>query len=303
MVTQPAYDTDFAVTVAQIMRTQLSTYSQTQDRLFGAVNIIPLTYGNTSIYRPIADPDQKVIASRTFQGAPTDLAEKIVQHLDLVNLSDRLSIPRVDFAGDAANAAQHISAHSSILMDGLEKLFIEGLSTTVLSYGVYDYPSGTTGTVNRPEVAHEDATDGDWSTTANIRSDLIKCIIGLTTKKFYGPYLMLAPSAVRPMFSDVLANTSVSTSTWIKNNFGLDIAYSPFVHEAATSDDFNVIIIDRSKVHMGMTQILMDSFYNEDKHAFTYDWEVYASPLFDPLFDNTEYLKGVARMDARDWAD
>lgn len=303
MVTQPAYDTDFAVTVAQIMRTQLSTYSESQDRLFSKVNILPLTYGKTSIYRPVSDPDQKVIASRTFQASPTDLAEKLVQHLDLVNLSDRLSIPRVDFAGDAANAAQHVSAHSSLLMDGLEKTFIEGLNTTVLSYGVADYPGGTAGTINRCEIAYTDTTDGDWSTTANIRSDLIKSGVGLTLKKFYGQHLMLAPSAVRPMFSEVLANTSVSTSTWIKHNFGLDIAYSPFVHEAATKDVFNVYIIDRSKVHMGMTQILMDSFYNEDKHAFTYDWEVYCSPLFDPLFDGTEYLKGVAQMLARDWND
>lgn len=303
MVTQPAYDTDFAVTVSQIMRTQLSTYSQTQDRLFSKVNIIPLTYGKTGIYRPIADPDQVVQIGRTFQGSPTDLAEKVVQHLDFVNISDRLSIPRVDFAGDAANAAQHISAHSSILMDGLEKLFIEGVSTTALAYGVYDFPSGTTGTINRPEIAYNDTTDGDWSTTSNIRSDLIKSSVGLTLKKFYGNYLMLAPSAVRPMLTEVLANTSVSTSTWIKDNFGLPIAYSPFVHEAATKDDFNVIIIDRTKVHMGMTSILMDSFYNDDKHAFTYDWEVYCVPLFDPLFDGTEYLKGIARMDARDWND
>ena len=303
MVTQPAYDSDFSVTVAEIMRTQLSTYSASQDRLFGKVSIQPLNYGKTNIYRPVADPDQSVTISRTFQGSPTDQAEKLVQHLDLANISDRLSIPRVDFAGDAANAALHVAAHSSILMDGLEKLFIEGASTTVLSYGVYDFPDGTSGTVNRPEIAYNDTTDGDWSTTSNIRSDLIKCITGLTLKKFYGPYLMLAPSACRPMFAEVLANTAVSTSTWIKNNFGLDIAYSPFVHEAATKDDFNIVIIDKSKVHMGMTNILMDSFYNEDKHAYTYDWEVYCSPLFDPLYDGTEYLKGVARMDARDWND
>lgn len=296
-------DTDYAITVSQIMRTQLSTYSQTQDRLFGKVSIQGITYGQTGIYRPIADPDQKVSISRTFQGAETDLAEKLVQHLDLVNISDRLSIPRHDFAGDAANAALHVSAHSQILMDGLEKLFIEGVSTTALAYGVYDYPNATGGTVNRPEMAYVDGTDGDWSTTSNMRSDLIKCIAGLTLKKFYGPYLLLAPSACRPMFAEVIANTATSTSTWIKSNLGLDIAFSPFVHEAATKDDFNLVLIDRSKVHMGMTNILMDSFYNDDKHAYTYDWEVFCTPLFDPLWDGTEYLKGVAMMDLRDWND
>lgn len=303
MVTQPAHDTDFAVTVAQIMRTQLSTYSQTQDRMTGKVSILPLTYGKTSIYRPIADPDQTVHVDRTFGGTPTDMAEKIVQHLDLVNISDRLAIPRVDFAGDPANAAMHVSAHSSILMDGIEKFFIEGTSSRVLSYGVYDFPDGTSGTVNRPEIAYNDTTDGDWSTTSNIRSDLIKSITGLTLKKFYGPYLMLAPSACRPMFAEVIANTAVPTSAWIKNTFGLDIAYSPFVHEAATKDDFNIVIIDRSKVHIGLSQIFMDSYYADQSHAYMYDWEVYMSPLFDPLYDGSEYLKGVARLDARDWND
>lgn len=303
MVTQPAYDTDFAVTLAQIMRTQLTTYSQTPDRLIGAVNKVPISYGQTSIYRPIADPKQDIQASRTFRGAPTDLAEKVVQHLDLVNLSTRLSIPRVDYAGDAANAGLHVAAHSSLLVDAIEKVFIEGLSTTVLCYGVYDYPTATAGTIPRPEIAYNDTTDGDWSTTANIRSDLIKCIVGLTTKKFYGPYLLLAPSICRPMFSEVIANTNVPTSQWIKNSFGLDIAYSPFVHEAATSEDYNLVIIDKSKVHLGLSQVFMDPYYDDKDHAYMYDWEVYMTPLFDPLYDGTEYLKGVARIDARDWND
>lgn len=301
MVTQPSSDTDFAVTVAQIMRTQLTTYSETQDRLLGKVNIIPLQYGKTSIYRPIADPDDIVVLDRTFAGSPTDQADKLVQHLNLVCLSDRLSIPRVDFAGDAANAALHVAAHSALLLDAIEKTFIEGASAKVLTYGVYDYPSGTAGTVNRPEMAYNDTTAGAWSTTANIRSDMIDSLGGLLVKKFYGRPLLLAPTLVRPMMSDVLASTAVSTSTWIKNNFGVDIAYSPFVHEAAASTDFNSVIIDTSKVHLGMSQIFMDSYYDDARHSYNFDWEVYISALFDPLYDGVEYLKGVARLDAHSW--
>lgn len=301
MVGQPNYDTDFAVTIAQIMRTQLSSYSQTQDRLIGKISILPLTYGNTSIYRPIANPDQIVSLDRTFQGSPTDLAEKLVQHLDLVCISDRLAIPRVDYAGDPANAAMHVSAHSQILLDGIEKTFIEGSAAKVLTYGVYDYPSGTTGTVNRPEIAYNDTTAGAWSTTANIRSDLIDSLAGLVLKKFYGPYLLIMPSMARPMMSDVLANTAVSTSQWVKDNFGVPIAYSPFMHEAAVSTDFNCVIIDTSKVHLGLSQIFMDSFYDDARHSYNYDWEVYMSALFDPLWDGTDQMKGVARLDARTW--
>ena len=301
MATQPDYDTDFSVTVAQIMRTQLSTYSQTQDRLLSKISILPLTYGKTSIYRPIADPDQTVTLDRTFQGSPSDMADKLVQHLDLVCLSDRLSIPRVDFAGDAANAGMHVSAHSQILLDALEKTFIEGAASKVLTYGVYDYPSGTAGTVNRPEIAYNDATAGAWGTTANIRDDLIETLSGLVLKKFYGPYLLIAPSMSRPMFSEVLANTSTPTSQWIKDSFGVQVAYSPFVHTAATAADFNCVLIDTSKVHLGMSNILMDSYYDDARHSYNYDWEVYMSALFDPLNDGTEYMKGVGRMDARAW--
>lgn len=301
MVGQPDYDTDFAVSIAQIMRTQMSTYAETQDRLIGKISILPLTYGKTSIYRPIADPDQTVVLDRTFQGSPTDLAEKLVQHLDLVCLSDRLSIPRVDFAGDPANAAMHVSAHSQILLDGLEKTFIEGATAKVLTYGVYDYPTGTPGTVNRPEIAYNDTTAGAWSTTANIRSDLIESLSGMVLKKFYSRPLLIMPSMARPMMSEVLANTATPTSQWIKSSFGVDIAYSPFIHEAAVSTNFNCVIIDTAKVHLGMSQIFMDSYYDDARHSYNYDWEVYMSALFDPLNDGTEYLKGVARLDARSW--
>ena len=301
MVGQPDKDTDFAVTVAQIMRTQLSTYSQTQDRLLGKVSILPLTYGKTSIYRPIADPDDIIVLDRTFAASPTDQADKLVQHLDLVCLSDRLSIPRVDFAGDPANAAMHVSAHSAMLLDGLEKTFIEGAAAKVLTYGVYDYIGAATGTVNRPEIALNDTTAGAWSTTANIRSDLIDCLGGLAQQRFYGPYLLICPSLVRPMFSDVLVNTAVPTAQWIRESFGVPVAYSPFMHEAAASTDFNCVIIDTSKVHLGMSQIYMDSYYDDARHSYNYDWEVYMSALFDPLYDGTDYNKGVARLDARSW--
>jgi hypothetical protein len=302
MVTQPSSDTDFAVTVAQIMRTQLSTYAQVQERLLSKISIIPLSYGKTSIYRPVADPDQIVVLDRTFAGSPTDQADKIVQHLNLVCLSDRLSIPRVDFAGDAANAALHVSAHSQLLLDAIEATLIEGAAAKVLTYGIADYPSGTAGTVNRPEMAYNDTTAGAWSTTANIRNDMIDSLGGLIVKKFYGRPLLLTPTLVRPMMADVLANTSVSTSSWIKNNFGVDVAYSPFVHQGAAATDFNSYLIDTSKVHLGMSQIYMDSYYDDARHSYNFDWEVYISPLFDPLHDGTEYLKGVARLDAHSWA-
>ena len=52
------------------------------------------------------------------------------------------------------------------------------------------------------------------------------------------------------MLTEVIANTAQPISTWVKSTVGIDVAYSPFVHEAATKDDFNVYIIDTGKVHL-----------------------------------------------------
>lgn len=301
MVTQPAKDTDYAMTLADLMTTNISTYSVTQERLFPVVDKIPITYGRTNVVRPISDPNKQVAIAKVFQrqGKQTP---KLVQHLDHACVSNDFSVPRVEFAGDPANVNNHARDQASILLDSIEKVFIEGESGRVLIYGVYDFPDGTGGVVNRPE-ALDDTTDGDWSTIANMISDFVKATTALGLKGFYGPYLGLAPIGIKPMFAAPIASTAVAVKNWITGSLGLPIAYSPFVHQGATKDDFNIILIDQSKIHMALSDLKVDSYYEQKDHAHYWDWEIYENIYFDPIYDGTEYIKGVVRLDARDWND
>jgi len=307
MVTQPAQTTTWATIVTQFFKEQLSTFASSPESILGSVSTLPLEYGKSTGSRKIQDPDTIVAQGREFN-PNRGMKVTEVQQLDFINLSDGLQIPRADFAADPEGARIHVQDTGTIFRNSIEKTFIAGASSRTLCYGVEDYPSGTGGTINRPEMCYVNATSGDWATIANIRTDLIESIAGMIQKRFYGPKLMLVPSLVRPMFSQLIAQAGTSgpqasTANYIVNTLGLPIAYSPFVHEAATKDDFNIFIIDTSKVHLGISPAMFDAYYVNKDHAYYWDWEVYMTPLFDPLYDGTEYLKGVARLDARDWND
>ena len=306
MVLQPAQTTTWASIVTQYFKEQLTTYSSTADSILGNISTVPIEYGKSTGSRKIQDPDTIVAEGREFN-PNRGMKVTELQQLDFVNLSDGLQIPRADFAADPEGARIHVNNTGQIFRNAIEKTFIAGSSTRALCYGVDDYPTATAGTINRPE-AIPNATAGDWETIANVRTDLIESMVQLTAARFYGPYALLAPTIVRPMFSQLIeyAATSgpeASTAAFISNTLGIPIIYSPYVHEAATKDVFNCYLIDTSKVHLGISPAMFDAYYVQKDHAYYWDWEVYMTPLFDPLYDGTEYLKGVCRLAARDWSD
>lgn len=293
-------DTSFATIVTDFFKTQLSTFAAAPNSILGSVSQLPIMAGKETVDRKIQDPETIVHASKTWDGRR---AKKVTlkQNVDAINLGDGLEIPRNEFNADPEGARIQVRDTGMIFNNAVEKTLIEGVSTIAIARGISDYPSGTAGTINRPEIAYNDTTAGRWDAPANFRSDVIKSIVGLVKKRFYGPKLMLAPDIVKPMLTEVIANTAVSVDQWMKSSIGIPIAFSPFVHEGATKDDFNVFIIDTSKVHLGISTMNFDAWYEQKDHAYYWDWEVTMAPLFDPLFDGTEYLKGVARLDARDW--
>ena len=295
-------DTSYATIVTEYLKTQVSTFSQPPDSILGRVSMIPIAYGHETIDRKVQDIDTIVHGSKQFD---PNRAPKVTlkQNVDCVNLSDGFFVTRQEMAVDPEGVRMHVQDTGSIFRNSVEKTLIEGISTIAIARGISDYPSATAGTVNRPEMAYNSTTAGDWSTTSNIRTDMINAIGGLVAKRFYGPYLVLAPSLVQIMLSEVIANTAQPISSWLGQTANISVAYSPFVHEAATKDDFNIYIIDQSKVHLGLSATQFDAWYEKKDHAYYYDWECYMAPLFDPLYDGTEYLKGVARLDARDWSD
>ncbi len=302
MPTNNDFDTSFAKTISQIMATELSTYSASPDTLLGNIDVLEFGYGKQHVTRPISDPYQDVQADRRFS-APEQEASKLMQDIDFVCLSKRLRIDRVDYAADPKNVANHIRDAMSIVKNGIEKYFIEGSSTRVTMYGLEDFPNATAGTLNRPEMSGQAARTATWSTTANLRADIITKMDELIADKFYGPFALLAPSIVRPMIAEVIANTSVGVSEWIKSTIGIPIIFSPFVHEGATKADFNCYLVDLSKIHFGMSDLKVDAFYSNEKHAYFVDYEIYMAFLSDPLWEETaeEYIKGIARLDGCSW--
>jgi len=302
MVSEYDMDTTWSTLVTAYITEQLSTYAVPDDSILRYLNVIPVAYGKRTTQRTIQDPDTIVNVGREFNPHRTQKVT-FTQNLDLANISDSFVVPRAVMASDPEGTRIHVRDTGNIFRNGIEKLFIEGATVNVISRGLSDYPAGTTGTINRPEIAYNDTTEGTWNTTANIRTTFINCLSGLIIKRFYGPHLILAPTLVKPMLSEVIANTSTPISQWVKSSVGLNVAYSPFVHESADKDDFNLYIIDTSKVHIGLSVVMMDAYYVSKDHAYYWDWEVYVVPMFDPLFDGTDYLKGVARIDDRDWSD
>ena len=302
MVTHDSFDTEWARTVTQNLGTTLSNYSSPGNQLLANISIIPLTYGQQRITRNISDPYQDVVLGRRFN-APEQQAEKRVQSLDFVSLSKRVMIDALDYAADPRNAAIHIADSMNIMRDGLEKQFIEGSATPLLQYGLADAPGGTAGTIIRPEDAGVQATSGDWSVITNMQEDITEGIGMLLDKGFYGPPMLLAPSITMPMFAHVQTSTAVPVATWIQSALGLPIVFSPFVDADATRDVFDCYLIDRSKVHIGVSDLKLDAYYSNLDHAYYWDMETYTVPLFDPIYDETEWIKGKVSLLARDWSD
>ena len=302
MVTEYDMDTSWAALVTDFIQQQTSTFAPAPDSILNYIDIIPIKYGDQTIHRNVQDPDTIVKVGREFDPHRTN---KVTwpQNLDLANISDSFVVPRALMAADPQGTNIHVRDMGKVFRNGIEKLFIEGATVNVITRGVADYPNATTGTINRPEVANFNSTAGDWATESYIRTDFILTTAAMITKRFYSNHLVIAPTLVKPMFSQVITNTDTSISQWFTSGIGLPIAYSPFVHEAATKDDFNIYIIDTSAVHLGLSVVMMDAYYVPKDHAYYWDWEVYAVPMFDPLFDGTEYLKGVGVLDARDWND
>ena len=305
MVTEYDMDTTWSTLVTHFIREQTDTFAPASDSILQYIKLISVAYGKKTSQRPVQDPDTIVKIGKEFNSRRSQIVTH-TQNLDLANVSKGYQIPRATFANDPEGARIHITDAGSVFREGLEKLFIEGASVNVVTRGVSDYPNGTTGTINRPEMAYDGgagASSGDWSTTANIRADIIEGLQGLILKRFFGPYIILAPTIVRPMLTEVISNTAVPINQWVKSSAGVNVAFSPFVHEAATKDDFNFFIVDINSLYLAITATMLDFWYEKKDHAYYWDCEVYAVPMFDIRFDGTDYMKGVARFDARDWSD
>ena len=302
MVTNNDMDTAFAKTISKVMGTNLSLYSSGGHAILENLSKINIPYGQRHITRPVADPWNAVVADRKFN-APDELLTKQVQDIDLVCISKRIMIDAVDYAGDTANVARQVSDALNIVKDGIEKYFIEGSATRILSYGLKDAPTTGSTTINRPDTLPYTHA-ADWKTATVMQAETSAALSLLIAAGFYGPYAMLAPTICKPLFANVQTSTNAPVSEWLNNALGLPVIYSPWVDsDAVAATAFDVYIIDLSKVHIGISDLKVDAFYSNKDHCYIWDFEVYMSALFDPLHDGTDYDKGVASILAIDWTD
>ena len=290
------FTTSHADTLTKIFVTQVSTFSESPETILGNINKFSINYGDIHIKRPIADPyqDAKIQVEWNVESRDTP---KILQDLDLVSIGNSIYSKRIDYFGDPENVQLHVGNQGMVFNYAVEKMFVEGFSAGgIRVYGVADHPNATVGTVNRPEMAGAITSAGSWSGAENIIDDLIASEDALIAAKFYGRRALLAPLNLRPILTKPISYTSDSVRGWIKQEFGLPILYSPFVHEGAASSDFNCYLVDLDKINFLQTEVLMDAYYVNEKHRFYWDWETYGSVAFDPLNNGTEYLKGVVQL-------
>jgi hypothetical protein len=294
------FDTTIAQLITQVFTEHLSSYSKPQERLFSAISKKEIIGNNKVLNRPISIPDTIVSLEKDWEDRRKE-ANRESQTLAAYKLFKGFTIKDDDF--NAQNAAKHAEDSAEMMIDALETMFAVGTTEKYNVYGVADYPNATAGTINRPEIAYNDTTAGDWATVANMRSDVIKCIAGLETKGFHGPFGMIAPTLVKPMVAEVMANTATSVGQWLNSTIGIPVFYSQYVDADATKDAFDAFVIDLKKCHLFMGAMNTKFFYSNEKHANMYDFEIRAVPAFDPIHDGTEWMKGVARLAARDWSD
>ena len=304
MVSNADFDTDLALLSTRIFETQLSDYSSVENNILQVIGKEQVPYGIDHFKRPINRPDRKMTVDRFFN-PKEDKIEIEFQNLDIPCLSKRLVVPKETMANKARGVSKHLKDYSEIVKDNVEDLLFNGVEDKVVSYGIKDIPGATAGTKDRPERLPNITTAGDWNTTANVRTDLINAIIEFESAKFFGPKVIFAPNICKPMLTELIANTKAPIREWVKSTFGVQVAYSPFVDIGCDKDSFDIYIIDLSRVFLGLSDLHIDVYYENKDHAYYWDYEIWASALFDPLFNQTndEWEKGVVCIPSVDWSD
>ena len=295
-------DTSFAYQANQIIDTMVSTYSIPDDNILNYVRPWPLDFGAPAFVRGIADSDAGISIDADWNPHEEN-ADKLAQTLDIAHGSKRMKVTDYVFAQDPQNVAVQTNDKMDAFMRGVERVLVDGATGNITIRGIADYPNATAGTINRPEMAGSVSTAGDWITGANMRADLIGADIALADAGFYGRRVLLLPLSMKSVLSEVITNTDTPVRKWVNSGLGFDTAYSPYVHYGATKDDFNAYLIDADHVYLGMSNVRVKNFYSDVGHAYYFDWETRFVPFFDPKYDGTEYLKGVVRLDARDYSD
>jgi len=252
-------------------------------------------FGDKTSIDGIRHPEEEVTVSSEIE-YNFKYARKYARRMDMPSISDAILIEEEYYAGDLTNAMGHVQDLGKNFIEGIN-LLAAGGSLKPLMYGLEDYPTGTDGTRERPEQCAPVTPAGPWDVAANVPSTLAEMDLVLTGKKFYGQKLILANPMIKPYLSQVFAYTSTPMGEWLTSAYGYPIIFSPHIDPAGTVNATMIYMVDASKFAYTMTPLRIKSYFEDSTDAWVWKWQTRFVLRPKPLYDGSEWLKGVVQSD------
>lgn len=291
-------DTTIALRITKMLPTYLTNFVQ-----YPGASIISFMTGEDAAFGEktsvdgIRHPEEEITISSEIE-YNMKYARKYARRLDMPSLTDAIAIKEEYYAGDLVNAMGHVSDLGANFIEGINLFAMDG-SLKPLMYGLADYPSGTDGTRERPEMCAPVSPLGPWDVPANIPATLVDMEAILIDKKFYGPKILIAHPIVKPYLSNVLTNTATPVGTWLQSAYGYPIIFSPWTDITTTTSSTFVYMVDMSKFSYTMTPIRIKTYFDDPTDDWVWKWQTRMVIRPKPLYDTVgaEWLKGIVRTD------
>lgn len=284
-------DTDIALRITKIIRTYLTTFVPSPgESILGWMTAEDAPFGHKTSLDGIRHPQEEITVSSEIE-YNSKYARKYARRLDMPSLTDEIRIQEEYYAGDITNAMGHVSDLGANFIEGLNLFAFEG-TLKPLMYGLSDYPAGTAGTRERPEMVAPPSTGGAWDVPTNIVKDFAQMDQALTGKKFYGRKIVLANPLFKSMLNYVMTNTA--TPAGMVSSVGeYPVIWNHHVDSDATTAAADIYMVDASKFAYTMTPLRIKSFFDNNTEDWVWRWQTRFVLRPKPLYDGTEWLKGA----------
>jgi hypothetical protein len=285
-------DTTIALKITKILPTYLTNFVQ-----YPGASIISFMegqdapFGDKTTVDGIRHPEEEITVSSEIE-YNFKYARKYARRMDMPSITDAIMIKEEDYAGDIPNAMGHIADLGANFAEGINLFAFEG-SLKPLMYGISDYPNATDGSRERPELCAPVTAAGKWDVASSIPPTLADMEMTLTSKRFYGPKIVLAHPIVKPMLSNILTNTATPVGTWMTSAYGYPIIFSPWVDADSTVNASDVYMIDASKFAYTMTPVRIKTYFDDPTDDWVWKWQTRFVLRPKPLYDGSEWLKGA----------
>lgn len=296
MSTNYRLDTTIALKITRVLPTYLTNFVATPGRsILSFMSGFDANFGEKTSVDGIRHPEEEITVSSEIE-YNFKYARKYARRLDMPAVTDAVMIEEEYYAGDLTNAMGHISDIGENFIEGLNLLAMQG-SLKPLMYGLEDYPSGTTGTRERPEQCAPVTAAGKWDVPNSIPSTLVDMESVLIGKRFYGPKLVIANNIVKPYLSNVLSATAVPTGQWMSSAYGYPVIFSPHCDPAGNESATMIYMVDTSKFAYMMTPLRIKSYFDDPTDHWVWKWQTRFVLRQAPLYDGTDWLKGAVQCD------